>query len=189
MRAAVFLDRDGTVIEQVHHLVDPADVRVMAGVAAAIERLRKGGYACVIVTNQSVIARGHLDEVGLERVHTEMVRQLAAEGAALDGIYFCPESPLQDDPTVIEHPDRKPGPGMLLRASRELGIDLHRSWMIGDAVSDLLAGRNAGCKGSILVQTGYGDRVPVDSTTFDFRAKDLSDAVQYILRNDRGAER
>lgn len=189
MKAAVFFDRDGTVIEQVHHLVDPADVKLIAGAGAAISALREHGYACVVVTNQSVIGRGKLDEAGLELVHAEMNRQLAAEGTVLDGIYFCPERPLQDDPTIIEHPDRKPGPGMLLRAGRELNLELDRSWMIGDAISDMLAGRNAGCKGSILVLTGYGTRVPPGSVGVDFTATDLNVAVQHILQTDRGVER
>ena len=189
MKPAVFLDRDGTVIEQVHHLVDPADVRVMPGAAAAIERLRAAGYACAIVTNQSVIGRGMLDEAGLHRVHAEMNRQLAAEGCALDGIYFCPLAPVHDDQTVIEHPDRKPGPGMLLRAARELGLDVARSWVVGDAISDLLAGRNAGCKGSILVRTGYGRRTAERGAGADFTADDLAGAAHYVLTVDRGAQR
>ena len=187
MKPALFLDRDGTVIEQVHHLVDPADVKLIAGAGAAIARLRAAGWAAVVVTNQSVIGRGMLDEAGLARVHAEMDRQLAAEGAALDGVYFCPVAPQQDDATVIEHPDRKPGPGMLLRGARELGLDLGRSWVVGDAISDLLAGRNAGCRGSILVRTGYGRRSIERGATADFTADDLTAAVHYVLTVDRGA--
>ena len=85
-----------------------------------------------------------------------MNRQLAAEGATLDAIYYCPEAPAGDDRTVIEHGDRKPGPGMLLRAAEDLGLDLGASWMVGDMISDVLAGINAGCRGSILVRTGKG---------------------------------
>lgn len=153
-RPAVFLDRDGTLIEDTHYLVDPRHVRLLRGAAEALRRLQAAGFACVVVTNQSAIARGMLTEDGLRRVHEELSRQLAERGTALDGFYYCPEAPGADDPTVVEHPDRKPGPGMLLRAAAELGLDLGASWMIGDAISDALAGRNAGCRGSILVRTG-----------------------------------
>ena len=178
----MFLDRDGTVIEQVHHLTDPADVRAIPGAAEAIRLLRSAGYACVVVTNQSVVGRGMLTVDGLEQVHAEMNRQLAAEGAALDGIYWCPVVPTTSDPTVVEHPDRKPGPGMLLRAAAELGLSRRRSWMVGDAASDLHAGVNAGCRGSILVGTGYGQTTRVEKTTNCIRAKDLPEAASLILR-------
>jgi len=184
VRPAVFLDRDGTIIEQVHHLIDPAKVRLLPDASAAIARLRALGYACVVVTNQSVIGRGLLDEPGLTAIHAELDRQLAAEGAAVDGYYFCPEQPRQADPAVIEHPDRKPGPGMLQRASRELGLSLASSWMIGDALSDVLAGRNAGCKGSILVRTGYGRRTEAGLDAAHCVVDDLAAAVQYIIRAD-----
>ena len=131
MRPAVFLDRDGTIIEHVHHLTDPDDVRLIPGAAKAIRLLRSAGYACVVVTNQSVIGRGMLTVDGLERVHDEMHRQLTQHGAELDGIYYCPVLPAASDRTIVEHPDRKPGPGMLLRASQDLDLDLSRSWMIG----------------------------------------------------------
>lgn len=189
MRPGVFLDRDGTLIEQVHHLVDPSDVRLIAGAAAAVTRLRAAGYACVVVTNQSVIGRGMLDEAGLLRVHAEMDRQLAAERCAIDANYHCPLAPAGDDPTVIEHPDRKPGPGMLQRAARELGLDLSRSWMVGDMISDLLAGRNAGCKGSILVRTGHGQRTAAAGVEVAFTADDLTAAAHYILDTDRRMDR
>jgi len=177
----VFLDRDGTIIEQVHHLTDPADVRVIPGAAEAIRRLRSAGYACVLVTNQSVVGRGMLTVDGLEQVHAEMNRQLAAEGAALDGIYWCPVVPTTSDPTVVEHPDRKPGPGMLLRAAAELGLSRRRSWMVGDAASDLHAGVNAGCRGSILVGSGYGVALRTEGDAEYLVAKDLFDAGDTIL--------
>ncbi|MBY0397516.1 MAG: HAD family hydrolase [Thermoleophilia bacterium] len=153
-RPAVFLDRDGTIIEHVHYLRDPADVRLLPGAAEALRRLAEAGFARVVVTNQSAIARGMLTVEGLGRVHDEMNRQLAEAGASVDAIYFCPEAPAGDDRTAVESHDRKPGPGMLLRAAAEHGLDLAASWMIGDMISDILAGRNAGCRGSILVRTG-----------------------------------
>jgi D,D-heptose 1,7-bisphosphate phosphatase len=154
-RPAVFLDRDGTVIEQVHYLGDPAKVRLLSGAAPALRRLRDAGYALVVITNQSAIGRGWLTVEQYGLVNDEMVRQLLAGGVTLDGVYYCPEVPATDDDRLaITHGDRKPGPGMLLRAGRELGLDLSTSWMIGDMISDVLAGINAGCKGSLLVETG-----------------------------------
>ena len=153
-KPAVFLDRDGTVIEHVHYLGNPADVRLVPGAAGSIQRLREAGFVCVVVTNQSAIGRGMitLEQVGL--VHDEMNRQLAAEGTEVDAIEFCPLAPSGEDRTVIDHPDRKPGPGMLFRAAETLGLDLDASWMVGDLISDVLAGINAGCKGSILLRSG-----------------------------------
>ena len=107
----------------------------------------------MLVTNQSAIGRGMFTVERLEEIHTELERQLAAFGATLDGIYYCPDAPASDDQTVVEGSDRKPGPGMLLRAAADLGLDLDASWMVGDLISDVLAGLNAGCR-SILVQSG-----------------------------------
>jgi mannose-1-phosphate guanylyltransferase len=153
----VFLDRDGTLIEHVHYLADPALVRLLPGVAEGLIALRRAGYGRVVVTNQSAIARGILTEERLGEIHEEMERQLGAAGASVDAIYFCPDGPGTDDRTVIENSNRKPGPGMLLQGARDLGIDLTGSWMIGDMVSDALAGWNAGCR-SIVVETGQGSR-------------------------------
>jgi D,D-heptose 1,7-bisphosphate phosphatase len=153
-RPAVFLDRDGTVIEQVHYLSDPSRVRLLPDAGSALRRLKEAGYALVVITNQSAIGRGMISVEQYGLVNDEMNRQLAAEGVTLDGIYYCPEVPTDDDRTLITHGDRKPGPGMLIRASDDLGLDLASSWMIGDMVSDALAGINAGCKGSFIVETG-----------------------------------
>ena len=159
MIPAVFLDRDGTVIEHVHHLHRTEDVALIPGAAQAIRSLRSAGYLCVIVTNQSVVGRGMLDIDGLDAIHDTMKHQLQAEMAELDGIYYCTVVPTTNDQSLIEHPDRKPGPGMLLKAAQDLQISLADSWMIGDSLSDLLAGQNAGCRESLLVLTGYGEKV------------------------------
>lgn len=182
LRPAVFLDRDGTLIEECCYLTRPQQVRLLPGAADAVRRLRGSGWACVVVTNQSAIGRGLMTEDDLGRVHLELLRQLGAAGAWLDGIYHCPRAPLGHDKTVIEHPDRKPGPGMLLRAGAELRLDLTRSWIVGDSLSDLLAGRNAGCHGAILVQTGH----PIDPRAElpgpnCHVAVDLAEAAGFIL--------
>jgi D-glycero-D-manno-heptose 1,7-bisphosphate phosphatase len=182
VKPAVFLDRDGTLVELVHHLTDPADLRVLPGAAESLNALHEHGYTCVVVTNQSAIGRGMMTIDRLGEVHCEFERQLALQGAHVDAHYFCPVAPTVKDPTVIEHPDRKPGPGLLLRAAREHDLDLERSWMVGDTISDLLAGRNAGCRASILVRTGYG--AGLDATNYaDHIADDISGATEIILRN------
>jgi D-glycero-D-manno-heptose 1,7-bisphosphate phosphatase len=154
-RHAVFLDRDGTIIEECCYPAHPSQVRLLAGVAAAVGRLRRAGFACVVVTNQSGVGRGILTEAQMHAVNDEMHRQLRVGGTQLDGLYFCTVAPAGTDKTAIEHPDRKPGPGMLLQAAKELDLHLAASWMVGDSISDILAGRNAGCRGQILVRTGH----------------------------------
>jgi D-glycero-D-manno-heptose 1,7-bisphosphate phosphatase len=183
MTPAVFLDRDGTLIDLVHHLTDPAQVRLIPGAGGAVRALRDAGYRVVVVTNQSVVGRGMLTEEGLAAVHAEMARQLAAEGAAVDAVYFCPLAPVQKDPTVVEHPMRKPGPGMLWLAATEMGLALARSWMVGDTVSDMLAGRAAGCR-TVLVRTGYGAAYAYPRDTYDDAAADLAGAAAIIRERD-----
>lgn len=183
MRAA-FLDRDGTIIELVHHLNDPKDVRLIPGAGDAIAQLRAAGWPVVIITNQSVIGRGKLTEAGLDDIHVEMRAQLAEHGADIDGIYFCPLAPTIKDPTVIEDEMRKPGPGMLHQAADEMDLDLAASWMVGDTVSDMLAGRNAGCR-TILVRTGYGAKYSHDRAALDHDVPDLTRAVTIILNEEQ----
>jgi D,D-heptose 1,7-bisphosphate phosphatase len=188
LKPAVFLDRDGTLIEHVPYLSDPALVRLLPGTGEAMKRLRRVGFACVLVTNQSAIGRGMLTEDRLEQIHAELYRQLAATGATLDGIYYCADVPAGEDRTVVECEDRKPGPGMLRRAAADLKLDLGRSWMIGDLISDVLAGLNAGCR-SILVQTGQTSSEDADVLVGrSLIARDLAAAVDLIL-GDQGARR
>jgi histidinol-phosphate phosphatase family protein len=178
---AAFLDRDGTLIEHVHYLSDPAMVRLLPGAAEALRRLRRTGFARVLVTNQSAIGRGMFTVERLEEIHAELERQLAASGATLDLIQYCPDAPAGDDRTAVESPDRKPGPGMILRAAEALGLDLGASWMIGDMESDVLAGLNAGCR-SILVRSGQSTDARVAALAGRFPvAADLADAVDRIL--------
>ena len=180
-RPAIFLDRDGTIIKQVHHLVDPDLVELLPGAADAIKAFRDAGYLCIVVTNQSVIGRGKLTEAGLQAVNEQMYIQLVEKGTTVDGLYFCPFAPAKKgDRTSIEHADRKPGPGMLLRAANELNIDLSRSWMIGDMASDVLAGKNANCQGSVLVLTGNASEA--DFELADHVEPTLGAAAKWILQ-------
>lgn len=181
MRPAVFLDRDGTVIAHEHHLADVSLVRVLPEAAAGIRRLRAAGLLAVVVTNQSVIGRGLLDEDGLRVIHRRMESQLAELGAAVDAIHWCGHAPSGDDEERSDHPDRKPSPGMLLRAAAELGIDLAASWMVGDSLRDILAGRNAGCRGCILVRTGPASDRYERHGSVDLVADHLGAAAELIL--------
>ena len=181
MRPAIFLDRDGTLIKHVHHLCDPADVELIEGAAQAVRRIRHAGFACVLVTNQSVIGRGMLTLEGLERVHDRMHKLLANEDAQLDGVYFCPDAPKGNDRTSVMHRDRKPGAGMLIRAAEELELVLEESWMVGDMISDVLAGRNAGCRATILVQTGLSSDNQEGHDAIEFVSESLRTAVDLIL--------
>ena len=166
---------------------DPADVRLLPGAAEALAQLRRAGFLCVLITNQSAIGRGMISESRLHEIHAEMNRQLAEQGAALDGIYYCPDVPSGDDRTVVENPNRKPGPGMLLQAASDLGLDLAESWMVGDLISDVLAGLNAGCR-SILVSSGQIMPSSAEAqlaTTSYLRAPDLAIAAEMILNDQR----
>ena len=183
-RPTAFLDRDGTLIEQVHYLSDPLDVRLLPNTAEALRRFRAAGFACVVVTNQSAIGRGMITEDQLHRIHDEMNRQLAEAGATVDAIYFCPEAPVGDDRTVVEHGDRKPGPGMLIRAAEEMGLDLEASWMVGDMISDILAGINARCRGSILVRTGKRLSEGEDHPSLGYLVADDLLAASDMILND-----
>jgi len=146
---AVFLDRDGTVIEDTSYVDDPSGVRLLPGVADAIRRLSDAQYLVVIVSNQSGVARGLFDEETLSAVHQRVEELLAERGATIDGAYYCPylDGPEATVEKYRRDSDlRKPNPGMLLQAADELGIDLAQSWMIGDGSRDVEAGKRAGCR-------------------------------------------
>lgn len=182
LKPAIFLDRDGVVIEDSHYLGDTGRVRFVPGAPETIAELNRAGWAVVIVTNQSGVARGlfTLDAIG--EVHDHLAELLSGYGARVDAFHFCPHHPEAELPefrAVCEC--RKPKPGMLRRAARELGLDLAESWMIGDRVSDLEAGAAAGCR-TVLVRTGYGACVnPAgldrDALKLELVAANLADAV------------
>lgn len=179
MRPAVFLDRDGTLNEEVDYLHRVEDVAIIPGAAQAIARLNALDIPVIVITNQSGIGR---DLFGWDEYTAVMGRineLLAQEGAHLDGAYASPHHEKgQGVYRHADHPDRKPNPGMILRASEEHGIDLSRSWMIGDKESDVEAGHRAGCR-SALVRTGYGSEG--GPTRADLVATDLAEAVARIL--------
>jgi D-glycero-D-manno-heptose 1,7-bisphosphate phosphatase len=180
VRRAVFLDRDGTLNEEVEYLHRIEDLRVLPGVADALRRLRGAAFLLVVVTNQAGIGRGYYDPRDAERLHRHLNRTLERNGAGIDSFYFCPYHPeAKLERYRGESPDRKPAPGMLLRASREHDIDLARSFMVGDHEKDVEAGRAAGCR-TVLVGTGYGVRFR-DRARYDHFAADLPAAADWIL--------
>ncbi len=171
-RPAVFLDRDGTLMEEAHYCRRPEEVRIYPGVSEALDRLHWAGFANIIITNQSGIGRGLISVEEYEAVQAELLRQIGP--ARIDATYFCPDAP------GTESPRRKPAPGMILEAAAELSLDLRRSWFIGDKPADIECGQNAGTR-TILVQTGYG-RETMKSTP-DFIAPDVAEAIRLLLEN------
>lgn len=155
---AIFLDRDGTINKYVGFLRSPEELELTEDVAEAIKLINTSGYLAVVVTNQPVIARGEVTWDGLSEIHNKMETELGKQGAYLDAIYFCPHHPHKgyegEIPELKFDCDcRKPKPGLLLKASKDLNIDLEKSWMIGDSDSDVVAGEAAGCK-SIKIEEG-----------------------------------
>jgi len=156
---ALFLDRDGVIVEEVGHLGRSESVQLIPGASAAIARANGLGVPVVVITNQAGIGKGLYQWSGFESVNREMIRQLADEGAWLDAIFACPFHPDAFPPyQATDHFGRKPEPGMLLQAGRDLDLDLRASWIVGDTLSDIVAGRRARLEGAVLVLTGHGTR-------------------------------
>ena len=150
MKRAVFLDRDGTINVDRHYLSDPAKLELFPGIGPALRRLSDAGFLLFIVTNQSGIGRGYYTEADMHAVNARMNAELAAHGIQFVRIYFSPEAPEQPSR------NRKPSPQSLFEARDEFGVDLSRSYRIGDKLIDVETGRNASCAASLLVRTGYG---------------------------------
>ncbi len=186
MTPAVFLDRDGVLIEEVNYLARPEQVRLIPGAAEAVARLNRQRIPVVVVTNQAGVARGLFPEERVHEVHQYLDLLLHRQHARVDRYEYCPHHPDGEVSAYrVECDCRKPRPGMLHRAAAEMGLDLARSVLIGDKVSDLEAGANAGCS-TILVRTGHGRAVDVQR--LDFRglrlldlAADLAEAVSLWL--------
>jgi D-glycero-D-manno-heptose 1,7-bisphosphate phosphatase len=189
-RPAVFVDRDGTLTEEVGYVNHPSRLRVQPRSAEAIRRLNGAGVAAVVVTNQAGIARGYFSTEVLAAVNAALVSQLKDGGAYLDGIYVCAHHPTEGEPPYrMECDCRKPKPGLLRRAASELDLDLSRSTLVGDKASDLVAAHAVGAR-SVLVLTGYGlgeweyrrDAFPVAP---DHVAEDFFGAVDWVLGRGR----
>ncbi len=187
-RPAVFIDRDGTLTDEVGYVNHPKRLRLLPRSAEAIRRLNAAGVPAVVVTNQAGIARGYFSADVLDAVHAELRAMLGREGAHLDGVYFCPHHPTEGEPPFRTRCEcRKPKPGLLLKAAADLDLDLARSVMVGDKPSDLEVAPQVGARG-VLVLTGYGlgeweYRRDQFRLTPDHVASDLLDAVEWVLKD------
>ncbi|HTM02760.1 MAG TPA: D-glycero-beta-D-manno-heptose 1,7-bisphosphate 7-phosphatase [Vicinamibacterales bacterium] len=185
MRPCVFLDRDGTIIEDVGFLRDIGQLDVLPWSADAIKLLNDGGYAVVVVTNQSGVGRGYFDEAHVQATHQALDAKLAAQGARVDAYYYCPHHPDAADARYGTACDcRKPAPGMLRRAAADLQLDLPRSWMVGDWWRDVQAGVGAGVR-TILVRSGRSAEhrpAPEEAPRPDAILNNLMEAAAWILR-------
>lgn len=179
-RKAVFIDRDGVLIDEVNYLSHPRQLKLLRGSADAVRRLRAAGFKVVVVSNQSGVARGYFTLKRLREIHTALRAMLAKKGVRLDGLLFCPHHP---DGTVARFARacacRKPQPGMLRQAAYRWKASMKESFMVGDTEADVAAGRRAGCR-TVLVRTGHGSRKKV-TTRPDAVAADLAAAADLIL--------
>jgi len=176
---AVFLDRDGTIARNAHYCCREEDFEILPTVPQAIRLLNQHGFKVIVVTNQSAIARGYLTEEKLFQIHQYMEDELAKCGAHIDAIYYCPHHP--DDGCQC----RKPKPALLFRAAKKLGIDLSRSYAIGDGEIDIQAGRAASCR-TVRVTTGSDVEKEVAESS-DYIADTLLAAAEWIVK-DAGLE-
>jgi D-glycero-D-manno-heptose 1,7-bisphosphate phosphatase len=182
MQRAVFLDRDNTLIVNDDDLGDPEQVQLMDGVAEGLKKLREAGFRLIVISNQGGVARGKFTEDDVDAVHQRIAMlcsSIAGVPDVVDRFYYCPYHP---DATVEEyrrdHPWRKPNPGMLLQAARDLDIDLAASWMIGDQPRDVVAGRAAGCR-TILVR--HAGRIEDDEVQPTVEVESFLAAVEVVL--------
>jgi len=181
---AVFLDRDGTINEERGHIKSPEDLALLSGAGAAIRNLNESQYLTVVVTNQSVIARGKCTEAGMEAIHRRLQSLIGEDGASIDRIYYCPHYPDQRIPggrqdLKIVCDCRKPEPGLITRAAKDMNIDLNLSWMVGDTTSDIEAASRAGIRSILLSKQGGFDNQW--SVRPDAECLDLEAAVKLIL--------
>jgi D-glycero-D-manno-heptose 1,7-bisphosphate phosphatase len=185
-KRALFLDRDGTINEEVSFLSDPELLRLIPGADEAIREANDLGFMVFVISNQSGVARGFLSEADLLKIHDTLVEMLNKRGAHVDAIYYCPHHPEIGEGSYRALCDcRKPGTGMLERAAREYGVDLSESFVIGDRMVDVQTGTAAGTK-TILVLSGYGVEeqklCQVNGVRTDFVARDLKEALEFVKR-------
>jgi D-glycero-D-manno-heptose 1,7-bisphosphate phosphatase len=187
LRPAVFLDRDGTINEQMGYINHTCRFQLLPGAAEAIKKLNDADIPVVVVSNQSGLARGYFPEELLTAVHEKMNRLLAEKGAHVDGIYYCPHHPeAKEERFRATCNCRKPKPGLVLDAAEQLSLDPERSYVVGDRWSDIKTAANCGAK-SVLVRTGYGrgDEQyigPQQEIQPDHIAEDLMAAVTWVLQ-------
>ncbi len=184
-RWGVFLDRDGVINEEIGYLGRAEFLKLLPGVAKAIQHLNQMNIPTIVVTNQAGVARGYFPVERVDEIHRALSNLLATEGAHVDRYYVCPHHPTEGIGSYrVICECRKPKPGMLYHAAHDLGLDLGRCFMVGDTIGDIQAGISAGCQ-TVLVLSGYGKihqaQLGASRITVDFIAADLSRAVTWIL--------
>jgi len=186
-RRTVFLDKDGTLIDDLPYNVDPRRVRFAPGARDGVRLLAGAGYRLIIATNQAGIARGYFTELQLRAVERHLASEVEALGGRLDGFLFCPHLPDGVNEFAMDCECRKPAPGLIRRAVEELGVRTDRAWFVGDTWMDVLAGRRGGCR-TIMVGPEARDAssLPEDRQP-EFAVRDLLDAARVILAADAGA--
>lgn len=187
-KIAIFLDRDGTINKEVHHLSNIKDFELFEGVGQAIRQINAAGILTVIVTNQPVIARGELEEVGLKQIHNKMETLLGKEGAYIDRLYYCPhhtDSGFKGEIQSLKFDCRcrKPQIGLFKLAENELNIALEKSWLVGDSTSDIMAAVNLGIK-SVLVRTGFAGDDRKYNAKPNYIVNNLNEAIELILKEN-----
>ena len=183
-RPAVFVDRDGTIVVERYYLADPEDVELVPGAARALAALVAAGYALVVVTNQSGIARGLYDETAFHEVQRRVEELLAAEDVRFDAVFYCPHHPDFTGPCEC----RKPGTALFRRAAAELGLDLARSFFVGDRLKDVVPAFELGGR-AVLVRTGYGVEHEPAAGPEVAVVDDLAALAELILRQPDGGAR
>lgn len=188
LKPAIFIDRDGTMTVEGGYINHPSRLRLISGSAEAIRLCNDNGILAILATNQAGVARGYFTEDLIHVVHGKLEKMLAAKGAKMDAIYYCPHHPREGKPPYRAECDcRKPGPGMIERGCRELPVDRARSYMVGDKISDSEFGHRLGLR-TVMVMTGYG-RGEYEYQRQDWKdtpdhiAKNLKEAVEWIIQD------
>lgn len=190
-RPVIFLDRDGTINEEVNYLHRPEDLKLLPGAAEAISRFNQAGFWVIVITNQAGIGRGYYTEKDLEILNQYLNQVLAEKNAHIDGFYFCPHHPEHGIGEYKKTCDcRKPGIGMFLQAERDFAMEKSHSYMIGDKLIDTQAGHNFGVS-SILVGTGYGKEIFENqcqgrrtAKDYEYYAENLMEAADWIFKEE-----
>jgi len=193
-KIAVFLDRDGTLNEEVNLLIKPEQIKLIEGAAEGLKLLNEKNILAIITTNQPVVARNLITEEQLKEINAELLNQLEKKGAHIDSVYYCPHHPEKNHPEANDLNYRrvcncrKPGIGMILESTKTFKIDIKISYVVGDRSVDVKFGKNAGCT-TILVRTGFGGKDKKYNVAADYECKDLLEACKLIIsRINKGVD-
>jgi D,D-heptose 1,7-bisphosphate phosphatase len=186
MTRAIFLDRDGTLIEDQKYQFQPDGLHLLGGVASGLRWLRAAGYRLIVITNQSGVARGLFGEDSVREINARLADILAEEQIDIDAFYYCPHHVEGCVPEYsVECECRKPRPGMILQAAKDLRLDLADSWVVGDIRDDVKAGQSAGCR-TVLIGADGQPSEPEDCCTPTYTTHDFSEAARLILNHRQG---